>query len=243
MYKIKDWETYYENNRSRTVKDLQWVPIPNKHDGEKYSRIVIHEKGAIIFSTWIILLQVASRCHPRGTLVRNDGKAHDIESLSIKTRAPIEWFKISIPYLVQVSWIEELALDCHDPVSVLSSSCQLPDEEGKKEGMERSCPNIEISDRYEIPSPLRVPQFMGAWDKWLNYRFPKGTKTHDQNVSLREQVLWCSKVGIERAVEAINFSVLQNYKGLFEPKSGKEKAKSVKSKRPTMIDGKLVYEN
>ena len=34
LYRIKNWDERYENNRSRRVKDLQWVPTPNHHDGD-----------------------------------------------------------------------------------------------------------------------------------------------------------------------------------------------------------------
>lgn len=118
------------------VKDLSWVPIPNKHDGERYSRLMTRKDASEIFSVWILLLQVASRCHPRGTLLRSDGKPHDSESLSIKTRAPIKWFDIALPVLMQMTWIEQVASDCQAADTVLPPSCQSGDEERKKEGTE-----------------------------------------------------------------------------------------------------------
>lgn len=133
LYRIKNWEDHYENNRSRTVKDLAWVPIPNRHDGESYARIMAHKDAAEIFTVWILLLQVASRCHPRGTLLRNDGKPHDPESLSIKTRARQEWFEKSLPVLKEMSWLEHLTEESQETDTLLSAHCQSGDEEGRKE--------------------------------------------------------------------------------------------------------------
>lgn len=140
-YRIKNWNDLYENNRSRTVKDLAWVPIPNRHDGESYSRLMLRKDASEVFSAWILLLQVASRCHPRGTLLRSDGKPHDFESLSIKTRSNKSWFEKAIPVLMQMSWLEQVAVDCQEDDITLTPSCQSGDEEGKegmngKKGME-----------------------------------------------------------------------------------------------------------
>jgi hypothetical protein len=33
VYRIRNWSELYENNRTRQLVDMQWVPIPNKHDG------------------------------------------------------------------------------------------------------------------------------------------------------------------------------------------------------------------
>jgi hypothetical protein len=142
-YHVTNWGEHYENNRSRKVKDLAWVPIPNKHDGERYSRLMQRKDAAQIFAAWILILQVASRCQDRGTLVRSDGSPHDSDSLSVKTRAPKAWFDLALPILVEMKWLSaekheqsSLALDCHDAATVLPPSCQHGDEERKKEGKE-----------------------------------------------------------------------------------------------------------
>lgn len=137
-YRVKNWEKYYENNRSRTVKDLAWVPIPNRHDGESYSEIISHKNSAIIFAGWILILQVASRCQPRGTLLKNNGIPHTPTSLSIKTRAKFEWFSTAIPVLLQVGWLEEFTVEIQEPVMSLSVDCQAGDEEGRKERTEEN---------------------------------------------------------------------------------------------------------
>ena len=142
LYSIANWNDYYENNRSRTVKDLAWVPIPNRHDGESYSRLMMRLDAAEIFTAWILMLQVASRCQPRGSLVREGGKPHDSESLAIKTRSKAKWFEKAFEVLMEVGWLDVLTIERQEGVSVLSASCQAGDEEWKgREGKESPSAN------------------------------------------------------------------------------------------------------
>jgi len=157
-YRIKNWNDIYENNRSRTVKDLSWVPIPNRHDGEAYSRLMVQKDSAIYFSVWILLLQVASRCQPRGTLLTSACQPHNAESLAIKTRAKLEWFEKSLPFLVQIGWLE---IERQEGDSVLSASCQSGDEEGKegmewKEGKEAVMEIVELWNSTTLPKCIDV---------------------------------------------------------------------------------------
>lgn len=138
LYKIRDWDSIYENNRSRTVKELAWVAIPNKHDGENFSLIMAHPRGAEIFAAFVLMVEVASKCHPRGVLVRDNGVPHTVSSLSVKCRAPDVWFQIAFDYLeANTDWLVVEEKDVTDKrqetVSVLSASCQ----SGAYEGRER----------------------------------------------------------------------------------------------------------
>ena len=104
--KIAKWDDHYENAQSRKVHHLSWVPVPNKHDGEKYSEIMTLSDAPIIFTAWILMLQVASRSQHRGSLLRDDGTPHTPESLALKTRGKAEWFSIAIPILVKIGWLD-----------------------------------------------------------------------------------------------------------------------------------------
>lgn len=127
LYKIRDWAALFENNRSRVVIELSWVPIPNRHDGENFSRIVAHPQGAEIFAAWILLLQVASRCQPRGTLLRDNRQPHDSQSLALKTRAPSKWFDLAFDFLEKnTDWLE-IVSDCHQGDGAVTAWCHQPD--------------------------------------------------------------------------------------------------------------------
>jgi hypothetical protein len=159
LYTIADWNRHYENNRSRLVRELSWVPVPNNHDGEGYARIITHKNGARIFAAWILLLQVASRCEPRGQLIKSTGEPHDPESLSLKTRATSVWFKEAIPVLLQIGWLEakqvpenELALGWQASDATLTPGCVSTVTEGKGREGNRT----EEKEGREVASPRRA---------------------------------------------------------------------------------------
>ena len=90
LYSIRNWNSIYENNRTRELKNMAWVPVPNSHDGDGYTELVSRKNGAALLGAWLVILQVASRCDPRGTLMRRGQKPHTAESLSRITRLPSE---------------------------------------------------------------------------------------------------------------------------------------------------------
>jgi hypothetical protein len=111
IYQIKDWDVHFENSSSRKLVKMSWVPVPNKHDGSGYTRIMRtpddrpRSDAAKIYSAWNLILQVASTCEPRGSLINKDGEPINSTELSLKTRAPKDWFDIAIPVLIEIGWI------------------------------------------------------------------------------------------------------------------------------------------
>ncbi len=105
LYCIPNWGKQYENNRSRILRKLDWVMVPNAHDGDGYSGLMARADAPILFTAWILLLQVASKCEPRGTLIRSNGEPHTPESLATRTRGAPEWFETALPFLVKIGWL------------------------------------------------------------------------------------------------------------------------------------------
>jgi len=105
LYSVANWNERYENNRSRILKELRWVCVPNSHEGEAYNRIMARRDAAVIFAAWVLILQIASKCAPRGVLVKSNGEPHDFDSLALKTRAPAKWFAKAVPFLVEIGWL------------------------------------------------------------------------------------------------------------------------------------------
>lgn len=169
LYKIRDWDSLYENNRSRQVKDLSWVPIQNKLDGENFSMIMSHQQGAVIFSSFILMVEVASRCTPRGTLVRGNGLPHDVRSMSAKCRCPDVWFRVGFDYLEKhTDWliVEEVTNGRQEGDVEASGQRQSGDEEQKgmegngKEGIEPEKPPCKkekiLTDSKEVLAYLNI---------------------------------------------------------------------------------------
>jgi hypothetical protein len=118
LYAIAEWDTHFEKNRTKELKQMTWVPIPNKQDGDGYTELLDHPAGAAHFGAWVALIQVASKCSPRGTLLRDDRngvrRPHDPASLSRITRIPASVFLEALPRLIAIGWLSLEALEIND---------------------------------------------------------------------------------------------------------------------------------
>ena len=128
-YRIKDWESHFENNRTRELSKLRFVIMPNKQDGDGYTELVEHPNGAAHLGAWCAIVQVASKCSPRGTLLREAGRPHDSGSLARQTRIRKEVFDEVLPRLTgSIGWVEELDTDGrnieHEAQSLFGSSAE-----------------------------------------------------------------------------------------------------------------------
>ena len=150
LYRIKNWQDLYENNRTRDLKKMLWVPIPVKLSGDGYCLIMEDKKnGPAIFGTFISIIELAACCIPRGDLVRSSGEPHDFGSIGRICRISCSLIEMTISYCVDIlKWIEiiELNNDCgktaqrcgitaeHVSIPVLSSipSVPVPDQDFDK---------------------------------------------------------------------------------------------------------------
>lgn len=138
-YKIVDWGKCYENNRTREMRRMSWVPMPNRHDGDGYTQLLDHPNGAAHFGAWCALVQVASKCDERGTLMRSGGIGHDPESLERITRIPVKVWSEVLPRLLQIGWLQDLGLP-QEPAECPPTESQAPAEK---------CPSRERKERKE----------------------------------------------------------------------------------------------
>ena len=49
FFSIRDWEKLYENHRTRTLKRMEYVCIPNRMDGDGFTELLDHPNGAAHF--------------------------------------------------------------------------------------------------------------------------------------------------------------------------------------------------
>jgi hypothetical protein len=107
IYRIKDWEKHFENNRTKEMKKMSWVPIPVKLSGDGYTLIMDEKDGPAIFGTWIAFVEVGATCEPRGTFVRDSGLPHDAKSLARITRIPVKGMQRMLDFCTQnCKWVE-----------------------------------------------------------------------------------------------------------------------------------------
>lgn len=107
VYHIRDWARLYEGHETRKLKNLAWVKVTNNLDSEGYCALVEHPNAAAHLGVWLLLLEIASRCKPRGWLIRSFGGPHTAETLAIKTRLPVAIIAEALPRLVEIGWLAE----------------------------------------------------------------------------------------------------------------------------------------
>ncbi len=124
LYKIADWNKHYENHRTRDLKHLDWIRIPTKMDGDGYTELLDHPDGAAHLGAWLAILLIASRCEPRGTLVRSNGLPHDPVSMSRISRVDPAIFRETLARLYIIGWIECIPNDCNNPAQSRANPAQ-----------------------------------------------------------------------------------------------------------------------
>ena len=170
-YSIRNWSENFENNRTRDLKEMKWIPVPNKHDGDGYTELLDHQNGAAHLGAWLAILQVASKCEVRGTLLRQGAGPHNARTISRITRIPVDivaeaLFRLSSVEIgwMDVSEVSQIEGDATIPQEGAGSTAQSRSgvresdygKEGKgKEGNKDICASGGCTD---IDSPSKNPK-------------------------------------------------------------------------------------
>ncbi len=106
-YVITDWSNHFEVSQTRKVDTLRWVPVPVKHDGLSFRRVMALEDGLAVFGAWVLILQVAGKCKRRGTLSTDAGRSMTAEDIAIMTGANKDGVKRALQVLCSedVGWV------------------------------------------------------------------------------------------------------------------------------------------
>ena len=168
IYKIRDWETLFETCETKKLVHLRWVPIPNKHDGKSFRRIASMKNSCEIFTAWMLILQIASKCHPRGTLIDGDIPIQT-DDMAIMTGFPEKIFIDAIKVLSngKIDWIQPVN-SSESPViagdhPVIAGESAAEGKEGK-EGIEGKDPMVlEVVQTWNSMETL--PKCMAVTEK------------------------------------------------------------------------------
>lgn len=110
MYRIRNWEELFETHESRKLKNLYWVPVPNKHDGLHFRALIEGPNALESYAVWLLLVQVASKCPKRGLLADGSGRGLTPKDIARKTGAPLSGLERGIKaVLEQTDWLEVVA--------------------------------------------------------------------------------------------------------------------------------------
>jgi uncharacterized phage protein (TIGR02220 family) len=99
LYRVANWGSAFESYETKKLTHLKWVPMPNKHDGLGFRKIVAQKNRVELYAAWVLILQVASRGtkEQRGILAR-DGKPLTSEDLATMTGFPEEIFRKALEF-------------------------------------------------------------------------------------------------------------------------------------------------
>src|SRR5258708_7730261 len=136
-YRIKDGARVFEIAESKRLKRLQWLALPNKHDGKGFRRLMRKKNGPAMYGAWICLVQIASKAPTRWVLSDEDGPL-TAEDMSDKTGVPATLFQTTIETLLcpEIGWLD--TVDVGQSLGVAGQSLGTASVENK----------IDVTDRH-----------------------------------------------------------------------------------------------
>ena len=177
-YCIRNWSEVFENSQSRQYQRLRWTPLPNKHDGKSYRRLISMADGPALYGAWVLLVQVASKCPQRGVLADQDGPL-DAEDLSLKTGCPAEVFAKAFEILTspKIAWLEVVPPTADQqhansrptvafrnmPLQRTEQNKSETETEGFAEIQKPDWPELEVFNTTETPQPADLDA-KSVWD-------------------------------------------------------------------------------
>ncbi len=195
MYKIRDWYLLFENNRTRELKRMDWVPVPNRMDGSGYTALVDHPNGGAHLGAWLAMLEISSRQKVRGTFPQDSAGLPQV--LARMSRLPAGLFEEVLPRLVEIGWIEQvteipqLGAEIPQDGAVPSRDTRAVTEGNGMEGngtTPRELPARVVVESIRKTSPIQTPPDLGisaeelesAWEIHL-----KHSKDEPQDLAFR----------------------------------------------------------
>ena len=165
-YRVRNWENVFENAASRQRGKLFWVPMPNHHDSGSFATLLEHPDGLSHYGCWALIVQVASKCQPRGTLLTGNCQPIDSRMIARIVRGNPDTFNAAIKRLLEIGWLEVIA-DCQPTSSRLAADCQPTSIEEKEEKEGKKTYMSADADRAALES-----SFLRAWNE-LGHPFSK----------------------------------------------------------------------
>jgi hypothetical protein len=170
VYRIRKWSEIYENNRTREMKLMQWLPLPIKLSGVGYSYLMTLKNGPAVFGCFIALLELAGRCEERGVLLRGAGIPHDVATMARAVRMQpalvAETLKICTSF--DCLWMEyeeigENSQQCGQTAGGVRADC------GQSALQERTGQDRTGEEKTgEEPDAQALPPFLESWNHFAS---------------------------------------------------------------------------
>lgn len=128
-YRITEWHACHETHESRKLQYMNWVPVPNKHDGLGFSHLKAHQDKVELYCAFQLMIQLAGKAprELRGWLAR-PGRPLDTRDMAAMTGFPQAIFEKAVQFFTapEIAWLayEELP----------ATMAELPLTRGQKTG-------------------------------------------------------------------------------------------------------------
>lgn len=159
VYQIKDWNSHFENAKSRERISCSFVCVPNKQHGLSFSRIMAEPDGAMIYGIWCLILGACSQQKkPREGWLTSDGYQTGTpwasEDLALKFRRPKSEIERALQVIVsqEIGWI----ITHEYPLSTRLVPAECPRGIVKEEKEENRIEEKEVGLR--PPSTIKTPK-------------------------------------------------------------------------------------
>ena len=143
VYQVKDWDTHYENNKSRERDECSFVCVPNKQDGLGFLRLMAEKDGASIYGIFNLIIGACSRQRrPRNGWLTDDGTENGIpwtvEDLAMRWRRSAGDVSRALDVLSseRIGWIGKADIE-RTPDTALTSSARVVPAECPPGALER----------------------------------------------------------------------------------------------------------
>lgn len=199
MIRIRDWAKHYENNRTREMKTLSWVPVKIKLSGFGYSLLAETPSGFEYFGIFVACVQAAANTPIRGSFVRGDGSAMTIGDIARIIRCKEDRTKTAISFLShELDWIENT--EDTSPAAKLRDACGeaagcLRDACGKVCSTEQNRTEQNPKRMSRITWPDSSPEFLLAKTLWQSI---EASKTNQKKPNLQR---WASEFDLMHRIE------------------------------------------
>lgn len=190
LYSIRDWQTHFECAQSKKVTGpLSWFPMPTKHDGLSFRRIMARTDGPTIYTAWVLLLAVAAKCPVRGRLADTDGPLTPAD-LELKTGCKSGVFEAALNVLAskEIGWVLVAEWE--------SNGSKLPLQDRTEQDKDCCAVSAELGDQASAVSEFVFPVAGRGSGEWT---LPQSKLTEyvtaypslDVKSEMRKAVQWC----------------------------------------------------
>lgn len=167
IYKIKNWENLFETAETRKRKYLHWLPVPNKHDGLGFKKMLKEKDKERLFCYWNLILQIASKTTPecrRGYLER-DGIPLSAEDMADIAGFAADGFKRALEFFSSNgnTWLDitykESAEGAAESANIAASSAVEQNRTEQKEGTEQNIYDDVVAywnSKQELPKIIKL---------------------------------------------------------------------------------------